>query len=132
MTTSTLSALSPPQADGDARAALTKTSGNIDRRVGVYSFIAGLDRPHESEQIMSLRDFLAKQFIEVVEWNEPADGILSYRYPMQDQEIMNGGKLTVRESQMAAFINEGRIADVFGPGLYTLTTQTLPLLTDLM
>jgi membrane protease subunit (stomatin/prohibitin family) len=81
---------------------------------------------------MSLRDFLAKQFIEVVEWNEPGDGILSYRYPMQDQEIMNGGKLTVRESQMAAFINEGRIADVFGPGLYTLTTQNLPLLTDLM
>jgi membrane protease subunit (stomatin/prohibitin family) len=81
---------------------------------------------------MSLRDFLAKQFIEVIEWNEPGDGILSYRFPMADQEIMNGGKLTVRESQMAAFINEGRIADVFGPGLYTLTTQNLPILTDLM
>jgi membrane protease subunit (stomatin/prohibitin family) len=51
---------------------------------------------------------------------------------MQDMEIMNGGQLTVRESQMAAFINEGRIADVFGPGLYTLTTRNLPLLTDLM
>src|SRR5258708_34752543 len=51
---------------------------------------------------------------------------------MQDQEIMNGGKLTVRESQMAAFLNEGRMADVFAPGLYTLTTQTLPLLTNLM
>jgi len=58
--------------------------------------------------------------------------VLSYRYPMQDMEIMNGGQLTVRESQMAAFINEGRIADVFGPGLYTLTTRNLPLLTDLM
>jgi membrane protease subunit (stomatin/prohibitin family) len=51
---------------------------------------------------------------------------------MQDMEIMNGGQLTVRESQMAAFINEGRIADVFGPGLYKLTTRNLPLLTDLM
>ncbi len=81
---------------------------------------------------MSLRDFLAKQFIEVISWNEPEDGILSYRFPMQDQEIMNGGKLTVRESQMAAFINEGHMADVFAPGLYTLTTQNLPLLTDLM
>ena len=49
---------------------------------------------------------------------------------MQDMEIQNGGKLTVRESQAAAFINEGRVADVFGPGLYTLTTQNLPLLTD--
>jgi membrane protease subunit (stomatin/prohibitin family) len=81
---------------------------------------------------MSLRDFIAKQFIEVIEWNEPQDGILSHRYPMRDQEIMNGAKLTVRESQMAAFLNEGRMADAFGPGLYTLTTQTLPILTDLM
>jgi membrane protease subunit (stomatin/prohibitin family) len=81
---------------------------------------------------MSLRDFITKQFIEVIEWNEPGDGILSHRFPMRDQEIMNGGRLTVRESQMAAFLNEGRMADVFGPGLYTLTTQTLPILTDLM
>jgi membrane protease subunit (stomatin/prohibitin family) len=79
-----------------------------------------------------LSQFLAKQFIDVIQWNEPEDGLLSYRYPMQDMEIMNGGQLTVRESQMAAFINEGRIADVFGPGLYTLTTRNLPLLTDLM
>ena len=79
-----------------------------------------------------LSQFLSKQFIDVIQWNEPEDGVLSYRYPMQDMEIMNGGQLTVRESQMAAFINEGRIADVFGPGLYTLTTRNLPLLTDLM
>src|SRR5580693_4539600 len=51
---------------------------------------------------------------------------------MQDMEIENGGQLTVRESQMAAFVNEGRIADVFGPGLHTLNTRNLPLLTDLM
>src|SRR5581483_4068586 len=44
----------------------------------------------------------------------------------------NGGQLTVRESQMAAFVNEGRIADVFGPGLHTLATRNLPLLTDLL
>ena len=81
---------------------------------------------------MSIRSFLSKQFIDVIQWTEPEDGILAYRYPMQDMEIQNGGKLTVRESQMAAFVNEGRIADVFGPGLYTLNTQTLPLLTNLM
>ena len=81
---------------------------------------------------MSLRDFIAKQWIDVIQWTEPEDGILAYRYPMQDMEIQNGGKLTVRESQMAAFVNEGRVADIFGPGLYTLTTQTLPILTYLM
>jgi len=81
---------------------------------------------------MSLRDFISKQFIDVIEWVEPEDGILSYRYPMQDREIQNGGKLTVRESQLAVFVNEGRIADAFGPGLHTLTTQTLPILTYIM
>ena len=81
---------------------------------------------------MSLRSFIGKQFIAVIQWNEDEDGVLAYRYPMQDMEIETGGQLTVRESQMAAFVNEGRIADVFGPGLYTLNTRNLPLLTDLM
>ena len=81
---------------------------------------------------MALRDFLKKQFIDVIHWTEPEDGILAWRYPMADMEIQNGAKLTVRESQMAAFVNEGRMADVLGPGLYTLNTHTLPLLTNLM
>jgi len=81
---------------------------------------------------MALRDFLGKQFIDVIEWVEPEEGILAYRYPMQDREIQNGGRLTVRESQAAVFVNEGRIADAFTPGLYTLNTRTLPLLTNLM
>jgi membrane protease subunit (stomatin/prohibitin family) len=50
---------------------------------------------------------------------------------MQDREIQNGGKLTGRDSQVAVFVNEGKVADVFGPGLYTLNTQTLPILTYL-
>ena len=81
---------------------------------------------------MTLASFLGKQFIRVIEWNEPEPGILVWRYPMMDQEIENGGKLTVRESEMAAFVNEGKIADIFSPGLYTLSTQNLPILTDLM
>jgi membrane protease subunit (stomatin/prohibitin family) len=80
---------------------------------------------------MGLRDFIAKQFIDVIDWVEPEDGILAYRYPMQDREIQNGGKLTVRASQLAVFVNEGKLADAFGPGLYTLNTQTLPILTYL-
>jgi membrane protease subunit (stomatin/prohibitin family) len=81
---------------------------------------------------MSIRRFLEKQFIDVIQWNEPDDGILVYRYPMADMEIQTGAQLTVRESQMAAFVNEGRIADVFSPGLYTLNTRNLPILTDLL
>lgn len=80
---------------------------------------------------MSLRSFIGKQFIDVIDWTEPGDGILAYRYPMQDREIQNGGQLTVRDSQLALFVNEGKIADQFGPGLYRLTTNTLPILTYL-
>jgi membrane protease subunit (stomatin/prohibitin family) len=80
---------------------------------------------------MSLRDFISKQWIDVIDWTEPEDGILAYRYPMQDREIQNGGKLTVRDSQLAVFANEGKIADAFAPGLYTLNTNTLPILTYL-
>jgi hypothetical protein len=59
------------------------------------------------------------------------DGVLAWRYPMQDMEIQYGGQLVVRESQMAVFVNEGKVADVFGPGTHKLTTQTLPVLTYL-
>lgn len=80
---------------------------------------------------MGLRDFLKKQFIDVIHWTETGDGVLAYRYPMQDMEIQYGAQLTVRESQMALFVNEGKAADAFAPGLYTLETRTLPLLTNL-
>lgn len=80
---------------------------------------------------MGLFDFIKKQFIDVIHWTEEGDGVLAYRYPMQDFEIQYGAKLTVRDSQLSVFVNEGQIADVFPPGLHTLTTQTLPLLTNL-
>ena len=80
---------------------------------------------------MALLDFIKKQFIDVLEWLEDSDEVLAWRYPMRDQEIQNGAVLTVRESQFALFVNEGKAADAFGPGRYTLNTQTLPLLTNL-
>ena len=80
---------------------------------------------------MALMDFIKKQFIDILEWQEDGDGTLAWRYPMAGNEIQYGGSLTVRESQMALFINEGKVADVFGPGRYTLTTSTLPVLTYL-
>jgi membrane protease subunit (stomatin/prohibitin family) len=76
--------------------------------------------------------FFSKQFIDVIHWTESGEGVLAYRFPMEDMEIQNGGRLTVRDSQLAIFVNEGQIADVFKPGLYTLSTHTLPLLTNLM
>ena len=80
---------------------------------------------------MSLASFIKKQFIDILQWNEDADGVLAWRYPMQDFEIQYGGVLIVRDSQLAVFVNEGKIADVFQPGTHKLTTQTMPVLTYL-
>lgn len=80
---------------------------------------------------MGLFGLLKKQFINVIEWTESTDGVLAYRYPMNDKEIQNGAQLTVRESQAALFVNEGNVADLFGPGLHTLNTKNLPIMTTL-
>lgn len=80
---------------------------------------------------MGILNFLSKQFVDVIDWvDEP--GTLAIRYPMQDKEIQNGAQLTVRDGQTALFFNEGKLADAFKPGLYTLETSNLPLLTALM
>lgn len=80
---------------------------------------------------MTLFSFIGKQFIDILQWTEEGSGVLAWRYPMQDMEIQNGGVLVVRETQRALFVNEGKVADLFGPGTYKLTTNTLPVLTYL-
>jgi membrane protease subunit (stomatin/prohibitin family) len=87
--------------------------------------------PQKWSQAMGIFDFLSKQFIDVIQWVEDRDGVLAFRYPMQDQEIQNGAQLVVRETQMALFVDEGHVADLFGTGTHTLDTQTLPILTNL-
>lgn len=59
---------------------------------------------------MALMDFIKKQFIDVIQWTESDDGTLAWRFPMQDMEIQYGASLTVRESQLAVFVNEGQVA----------------------
>src|SRR5882724_4964824 len=81
---------------------------------------------------MSLLDKLRGEFIDIIERTEPSQNeILAYRFPRYNNEIKNGAKLTVREGQAAVFVNEGQIADVFPPGMYTLDTKNLPILSTL-
>lgn len=80
---------------------------------------------------MGLFDFLSKQFVDVIDWTE-SPGDLALRYPMKDREIQNGAQLTVRDGQVALFYDEGRIADAYRPGLHTLDTANMPLLTSIM
>ncbi|MBK6264930.1 SPFH domain-containing protein [Marivirga sp. S37H4] len=74
---------------------------------------------------------LRGEFIDIIEWTDNSNNTLVYRFERHDNEIKNGAKLTVREGQAAVFINEGKIADVFMPGMYSLTTENLPILSTL-
>ena len=71
------------------------------------------------------------QFIEVVEWLDDSSNTMLYRFPVRDQEIKNGAQLIVRESQAAVFVHEGQIADVFGPGRYSVDGGNTPILSKL-
>lgn len=76
--------------------------------------------------------FLSSQLLKSIEWLDDNKDVLVYRYPMNGKKIMMGSKLTVRESQVAIFVNNGKIADVFEPGIYKLSTSNLPFLTSLL
>jgi excisionase family DNA binding protein len=80
---------------------------------------------------MAILDFLSKQFIDIIEWTDDSRDTLSYRFPDEDREIKNGAQLIVRESQVAQFVYLGQFGDTFGPGKYSLTTQNIPILSDL-
>ncbi len=76
--------------------------------------------------------FIRSNLLKALEWTDSSNNILVYKYPMDGRQIQYGSKLTVRESQVAVFLNKGKIADVFGPGMYTLQTSNLPIFTQLM
>ena len=80
---------------------------------------------------MGFFDTLRNEFIQIIEWLDDSTDTLVYRFPVHDQEIKMGAQLTVRENQVALFINEGEVADVFKPGRYELSTQNMPILTTL-
>src|SRR5215207_5655617 len=80
---------------------------------------------------MAIIDFLKKQFIDIIEWTDDSRDTLSYRFPDEDKEIKNGAQLIVRESQVVQFVYLGEFGDTFGPGKHTLTTDNIPILTNL-
>ncbi len=80
---------------------------------------------------MGLWDKIAGQFIDVIEWTDSSNDTMVWRFERQDNEIKYGAQLTVRESQVAVFVNEGQIADVFQPGRYVLETANVPILSTL-
>ena len=79
----------------------------------------------------NIKQQIGSQFIETLQWLDDTNDSLVYRFPVYNQEIKMGAQLTVRENQVALFVNEGKAADLFTPGRYELTTQNVPILTTL-
>lgn len=80
---------------------------------------------------MAFWDKVTAELVDIIEWTDDSRDTMVWRFPRYQNEIKYGAKLTVRESQVAVFVNEGKIADVFEPGMYSLTTKNLPVLTTL-
>jgi membrane protease subunit (stomatin/prohibitin family) len=81
---------------------------------------------------MGLWDKIKNELIDIIEWTDDSNNTMVWKFPRHQNEIKNGAQLTVRESQVAVFVNEGKLADVFQPGRYQLTTQNMPVLTTIM
>ncbi|BCY06275.1 SPFH domain-containing protein [Actinoplanes sp. L3-i22] len=80
---------------------------------------------------MGLWDKLKGELVDIIEWLDDSRDTIVWRFPRYENEIKMGAKLVVRESQVAVFVNEGRVADVFPPGTHTLTTQNMPVLSTI-
>lgn len=81
---------------------------------------------------MSLFRFLRNELIDLIEWNQASNSeVMAWRFPRNDNEIKNGARLVVREGQQAIFVDQGQLADVFVPGLHTLSTANIPILSKL-
>ncbi|MDI9641382.1 SPFH domain-containing protein [Kamptonema cortianum] len=80
---------------------------------------------------MGIWDKIKGEFVDIIEWTDSTTDTMVYRFERHGNEIKYGAKLTVRESQVAVFVDEGRFADVFPPGMYTLETSNLPVLSTL-
>ncbi len=80
---------------------------------------------------MSFWDKVFGELIDIIEWTEDDPDTMVYRFERYGNEIKYGAKLTVRETQVAVFVNEGQIADILTPGLYELETKNIPVLSTL-
>jgi len=80
---------------------------------------------------VGIMDKIRGEFIDIIEWTDDSRDTIVWRFPRHENEIKMGAKLTVRESQAAVFVNEGQVADAYVPGMYTLETQNMPIMSTL-
>jgi len=87
--------------------------------------------PRTNKFEMSIWDRISHELIDIIEWTDDSNDTMVWRFPRFQNEIKNGAQLTVRESQVAVLVSEGKIGDVYPPGRYELTTKNMPVLTTI-
>lgn len=80
---------------------------------------------------MTLRDWMAGQLVDIIEWIDDTDDAVAWRFSRPQNEIKNGAQLIVRPAQLGVLIDEGQIADVYQPGRHELSTGNMPILSSL-
>ncbi|QIS13261.1 SPFH domain-containing protein [Nocardia arthritidis] len=80
---------------------------------------------------MGLMDMIRGEFVDIIEWLDDTNTTLAWRFPRYENEIKNGAELIVREGQQAIFVYRGQLADTYGPGHYTLTSENMPIMSTL-
>ena len=80
---------------------------------------------------MGIFEKLRAEFIDIIEWIDDSNHTLVWRFPRYHNQIKNGAQLIVRPGQVAIFVNDGKLADVFEPGRHELATKNLPILSTL-
>ncbi len=81
---------------------------------------------------MALLDKLRAEFIDIVEWIDDSQHTIVWRFPRFHNQIKNGAQLIVRPGQVAVLVSNGKLADTFAPGQYSLETKNIPLLSTLL
>lgn len=80
---------------------------------------------------MGIMDRVRGELVDIIEWLDDSRTTLAWRFPRYDNEIKNGAQLIVRPGQEALFVYRGRLADRYGPGSYTLTSENMPVMSTL-
>lgn len=82
---------------------------------------------------MGLLDIVKDQFLDVIEYEDKSNKLVVMKFQREsgNNELKQGSKVIVRESQCAVFLKGGQLADVLPPGTYPLNTGNMPVLSTL-
>ena len=82
---------------------------------------------------MGIGNFFRNQLSQVIEWKDQQPDLLVWKFPSENDELKNAGKLILSPGQGAILVYEGKVADhLNAEGIYDLETDNHPFITTLL